>query len=148
MLRLPGCIVALMLVSGCSSGMGPDASLRIPPRANAPGSAVNLYWPCPIDVPLPEVLKDHYRVEIDGKDVGEISRCAYARFEVAEGRHAIYLRHPMIPDLAGALGFKGGEYTIPRGAPIYIRVAYFHYVEYHQVPAEDGIREITNMAKS
>lgn len=128
--------------------MGPDASIRIPAQASAPGSAVNLYWPCLIEVPAPQILKDSYRVEIDGTDVGEMTRCGFGRFQVAAGPHAIRLRSPIIPDLAGAMGLKGAEYTIPPGAPIYIRLTYFHYVEYHQVPADVGIREITNMAKS
>jgi hypothetical protein len=147
MLRFAG-IIALMCLGGCSSTLGPDASIRIPQQASAAGSGVNLYWPCLIDVPKPEILQDRYRVEIDGNDVGEMPRCGYARFQVAEGRHAIRLRSPLLLDLSGALGFKGAEYSIPAGKPIFIRLTYFHYVEYQQVPADQGLREITSMAKS
>lgn len=148
MLRLTGCFVALLLVGGCSSALGPDSGIRIPQQASAAGSAVNLYWPCLIDVPTPDILKDRYRVEIDGKDVGELPRCGYGRFQVAEGRHAIRLRSPLLLDLSGALGFKGAEYSVPANKPIYIRLTYFQYVQYEQVPADQGLREITAMAKS
>jgi hypothetical protein len=139
-LRLTAC-VALLALCGCSSALGPDASVRVTNSLNTPGSAVNLYWPCLLNVPNFDV----YRVEIDGKDVGELRRCGYGRFQVAEGRHAIRLRSPMMLDFAGALGLKGPEYTIPRGAPIYIRLTYFQYVEYQQVTEDVGRREIARM---
>ncbi|RUO99360.1 hypothetical protein [Hyphomicrobium sp.] len=147
MRRLAGCVSALIL-AGCSSGLGPDASNRLPALAAAHGSAVNLYWPCLVDVPAPQILRDNYRVEIDGRDVGEMTRCGYGRFEVTEGRHAIRLRSPLLLDVAGAFGMKGAEYTIPPNGPIYIRLSYFRYVEYQQVAPDVGIREITAMAKS
>ncbi len=143
MLRLTGYFAALLFAGGCSSALGPDASVRITNAINTRGSAVNLYWPCLINVPNFDV----YRVEIDGKDVGEMKRCGYGRFEVAEGRHAIRLRSPMMLDLAGAFGIKGAEYTIPRGSPIYIRLTYFQYVQYEQVAENIGRSEITRMVK-
>lgn len=139
-LRLTAC-VAFLVLGGCSSPLGPDASVRVTNAINTPGSAVNLYWPCLITVPNIDI----YRVEIDGKDVGEMRRCGYGRFPVAEGRHAVRLRSPMILDLVGAMGIKGPEYTIPRGAPIYIRLTYLHYVEYEQVTDDVGRREIARM---
>lgn len=142
-LRLTAC-VAFLGLCGCSSALGPNASVRVTNSLNTPGSAVNLYWPCLINVPNLDV----YRVEIDGKDVGEMTRCGYARFQVAEGRHAVRLRSPLLLDVSGALGFKGPDYAVPAGKPIYIRLTYFQYVQYEQVRADQGIREITAMAKS
>jgi len=145
--KLIACAAAGFLAGGCSSALGPDASIRVPAEARAPGSAVNLYWPCLVDVPTPDLLKDRYRVEVDGKDVGEMARCGYARFDVPAGRHAIRLRSPLVLDIAGMMGIKGIEYTIPAGRPIYIRLTYFQYVEYQQVASDEGIRDIERMTK-
>ena len=149
MLRILGCILALMIATGCSSAMGPDASIRVPAQASAPGPALNMYWPCLLEIPTPDVLKERYSVIVDGNTVGDIGRCEYRRFEVTSGRHEVKVKSPMLlVDLAGAFGLKGPYYTVPPGAPIYIRLTFFKYVEYREVPAEVGIREITNMAKN
>lgn len=147
MVRYSFPIILALLVGGCTSALGPDASARLPALAATQGAAINLYWPCLIDVPTPDVLKDQYTVEIDGKEVGQMTRCQYQRFETTPGIHAVRLRSNFVLDIAGAFGHKGLEYTVPPGRPIYIRLTYYKYVEYREVPAEQGIREITNMAK-
>lgn len=147
MFRLIGCAAALTLASGCSSALGPDSSMRIPAVADKAGPSIVLYWPCLIDMPMPDVLKDRYTVRIDGKDVGEFTRCGFERYETTAGQHHVILVNKMFLDFAGAFGLDGAPYIVPRERSLYIKLTYFQYVEYHEMPADQAKIDIARMVK-
>jgi len=137
---------ACLAFGGCSSALGPDASVRVTNAINTRGSAVNLYWPCLINVPMPDVMKDTYTIEIDEQPVGEIKRCGYARVATTAGEHTIAIKSPLLLiDAAKMFGLKGPKYTVPANKAIYLRITYSQYVEYSQVSEDTGRSEIARM---
>jgi hypothetical protein len=145
LLRWTACAVVLAL-NGCSSALGPDASVRVTSAVNTRGSAVNFYWPCLVDIPTLDLAKEIYTIEIDEKPVGEIKRCGYARVATTAGEHNIAIKSPLLfIDTAKMFGLKGPKYTVPANKAIYMRLTFMQYVQYNQVSEDVGRSEIARM---
>ena len=145
-LPLTAC-AAFLALGGCASALGPDPSVRVTNSVNAPGSAINFYWPCLVDVPLPDIIKETYTIEIDEQPAGEIKRCGYTRVATTPGAHTIAIKAPLLlVDAAKLFGLKGPKYTVPANKAIYMRLTFSQYVEYSQVSEDVGRSEIARMA--